>query len=552
MSVLKEDENSKIMAVAEDGYFYKARSMLFEYLEDGLSKNEFTIEQAYHDLDVVLLLAYCNNNIDDYNYYVNTIIWMLRSQDVAKGSGTFYYRLACALIYTNRLDDAMYYSKKGIEEDPTYPWSYLELASLKAHFGDKKGALKAIDKGLELVPGDYEFLTRKKDIEEDKDLMDMMFHYIKEEDDNLLHGTDEELRLEKMKAVSTVLLNADRLIAIKKLLNVHGWMKENWEIGEGKPNCTCLLEVDGKLVDTTIELNEAGVSNIPFNEVNRIIQGIKDQRKLCYERIDKMDGGFSPQLAHITLWSDYHICLFYTTKEKSFTCFYRNQELIINEDLREYPRAPFVNYLPDEYNKLENFYNDVLGPTSHIMYEPNSEYINESIRVIKPTKERNYYTLITMGAGAVDMPIPDEYEGLSPRFELMITLPANWDISCNTKESSWPFTWLKGIAHYPFSEKSFICFGTSFSDCDLGKDTYLSGFVIINPSLKIMSEENNVISISDDKSVRLYQLIPVYQDELDYKKDYGIDELIKKFNESNLSPIVDLNRECLVEKSNKN
>ena len=43
---------------------------------------------------------------------------------------------------------------RALREEPTYPWGWLEAAKLRAHFGDAEGALKAIETGLALVPGD--------------------------------------------------------------------------------------------------------------------------------------------------------------------------------------------------------------------------------------------------------------------------------------------------------------------------------------------------------------------------------------------------------------
>ena len=55
--------------------------------------------------------------------------------------------------------------KQGAREEPDYPWIWLQLGKLRSHFGDRAGALAATDRGLELVPGDYEFTTLRQEIE---------------------------------------------------------------------------------------------------------------------------------------------------------------------------------------------------------------------------------------------------------------------------------------------------------------------------------------------------------------------------------------------------
>ncbi|UQT48009.1 hypothetical protein M5E87_25240 [Flavonifractor plautii] len=43
--------------------------------------------------------------------------------------------------------------------EPDYVWGWLQLGKLRSHFGDTAGALAAVERGLDLEPGDYEFTT---------------------------------------------------------------------------------------------------------------------------------------------------------------------------------------------------------------------------------------------------------------------------------------------------------------------------------------------------------------------------------------------------------
>ena len=76
----------------------------------------------------------------------------------------------------DRLEEALNYAEKGSQEDPDYPWIWLQLGKLRSHFGDKAGALEAVARGLALEPGDYEFLTLKKEIEAGAPLEQMEYH----------------------------------------------------------------------------------------------------------------------------------------------------------------------------------------------------------------------------------------------------------------------------------------------------------------------------------------------------------------------------------------
>ena len=149
------------------GYFYKMLDYLDQRVRDGVRQGEFTEEQARGDLDLALWYAYACNNIDDYDYYYKAAQWMPASEPAAEaaGSGIWYYRYACALMYCGRLEEARHYAETGVSLDPEYPWGWLEPAKLRAHFGDRDGALEAVRRGLELVPGDYEFTTLRREIQ---------------------------------------------------------------------------------------------------------------------------------------------------------------------------------------------------------------------------------------------------------------------------------------------------------------------------------------------------------------------------------------------------
>ena len=62
----------------------------------------------------------------------------------------------------------------------------------QSHFGDREGALEAAARGLLLEPGDYEFLTLKKEIEAGEPLERMEYHWINP-------GADQALQQGRMR-----------------------------------------------------------------------------------------------------------------------------------------------------------------------------------------------------------------------------------------------------------------------------------------------------------------------------------------------------------------
>ena len=134
-------------------YFGKMYSYLMEFMEKGVSEGRFTVRQARRDLQIALWYAYACNNLDEYTMYYRAAQWMPDSEENAKGCGMWYYRYSCALLYCGRLEEALRYAEQGVREEPDYPWGWLQLGKLRSHFGDRAGALEAVERGLRWCRG---------------------------------------------------------------------------------------------------------------------------------------------------------------------------------------------------------------------------------------------------------------------------------------------------------------------------------------------------------------------------------------------------------------
>lgn len=136
----------------------------------------------------------------NYIHYYRAAEWMKDSEKNATGCATWYYRYSVALMYCGRLEEALEYAERGALEEPDYPWIWLHLGKLRAHFGDKSGALDAVKQGLKLEPGDYEFLTLKKEIKAGATLEQMEYHWIDPDSDASLQAGDDEDEDDKQRA----------------------------------------------------------------------------------------------------------------------------------------------------------------------------------------------------------------------------------------------------------------------------------------------------------------------------------------------------------------
>ena len=235
------------------GYFYKMISYLDDFIDKGIEEKRFTMKEAREDLDIALWYAFAWNNTDSYENYYNTIQWMPDSEKNAKGCGTWFYRYAVALEYCGKLLQALEYAEKGVVEEPSYPWGWLALGKLRAHFGNVTGALEAVDKGLELVPGDYEFITLQREIGEGRSLEEMEYHYIHPQADQELMAGNDENADDKIVAVKGIICNSIALQQLIKAVGVHNWEADS-------PYCSGTITVQGKDVGILFAMNAAYLS----------------------------------------------------------------------------------------------------------------------------------------------------------------------------------------------------------------------------------------------------------------------------------------------------
>ena len=253
------------------GYFYKMLDYLDQRVRDGVRQGEFTEEQARGDLDLALWYAYACNNIDDYDYYYKAAQWMPASEPAAEaaGSGIWYYRYACALMYCGRLEEARHYAETGVSLDPEYPWGWLETAKLRAHFGDRDGALEAVRRGLELVPGDYEFTTLRREIQEGRSLEEMEFHWIDPECDAVLQAGGDENEAEKRLSIAGICCDPENLAAIKAALSPTEWEAD-------APYCTFQIPYQGGSLLGRFFMNEAALSKFPLSWVREFVRRLPE------------------------------------------------------------------------------------------------------------------------------------------------------------------------------------------------------------------------------------------------------------------------------------
>lgn len=510
------------------GYFGQMLGWLDDFIKQGVQERKFTQHQAQQNLQIALWYSFACNNLDEYRFYYKAAQWMKHSEKNAKGCSMWYYRYSVALMYCGQLEEALNYAEKGIQEEPDYPWIWLQAGKLRSHFGDKVGALDAVAHGLDLEPGDYEFLTLKKEIEEGAPLEQMEYHWINPDaDQNLQQGLDEDAD-DKQRSISCITVNKEGLEGF-------------WEIFGPKPEqympnapfTQFPYTVNDHTVELVFQMNEGGMSKLHKAWLKQLKAWLQDE--LWLER--KHPDGRPACLDAALVGLDYRIGLLYKLTETD-----EYFQIFLNPDGTEVDDAFWSSaesnepelYTDDEMSAIEQHINRTFGEFDYVFHELVSPDIHVDICMVPPAEERNYCTLVTMGMGAHLMNVPEELSDYRlERAELAIALPPEWKLdkeSMNDERWYWPVRLLKDMARLPILSDTWLGWGhTMDNQKPFSEDTGLCAAILVG--LQNVKDDCCFCPLPDGSEVNFYQVIPLYRQELEYKLEHDAGALIEQMED---------------------
>ena len=221
-----------------------------------------------------------------------------------------------------------------------------------------------------------------------------------------------------------------------------------------------------------------------------------------------------------------------------------NQDERIQELKQKYPELEkdIALYTEEDLDILENHIKHYFGNFEQVYHESVSDIIHVDIALSLPSPERNHYVLTTMGMGAKIMEqVPQELreKGIG-RLELMIALPADWDIHSSDEKWYWPLRWLKILARFPFEEDTWLGWGHSIPKGDVFAENTKMNTILLDVPYEY-GEDSYSVSLSNGEEVHFLQLLPIYQEEAQYKIKNGTQALLQLFDK-NFSGVVDIKR----------
>lgn len=202
-------------------------------------------------------------------------------------------------------------------------------------------------------------------------------------------------------------------------------------------------------------------------------------------------------------------------------------------------------YSEKELDEYDAFIQENFGSFDEVFHEIVSPDIHLDIIIVPPTEEDNYYKLITMGMGAYSMNVPENLrEHELEHAELVLYLPKYWNIKSEDEKDYWPIRYLKILARLPIECNTWLGYGHTVHGNEeqepFAENTELNSLLLVNACNLLY--ENLDLRLSSGKKINFYQLFPLYQEELEYKMENSLEELLNLFSDEDIVPVLNIKR----------
>ena len=185
------------------------------------------------------------------------------------------------------------------------------------------------------------------------------------------------------------------------------------------------------------------------------------------------------------------------------------------------------------HTRVEEVFTRHFGPVQNVFHEIVSSRVHIDVHCIAPNPLANHYTLFTTGMSDLPMKEVDGTLGVQ-HAELSIRLPASWPLTQEAfadEANYWPIRWLKTLARFPHDYATWLGDGHTIPNGNPPKpfasSTALCGW-LIHPFYQFMAEAR--LAINDTKAVGLYEIMPIYSEEMTFKLEKGATALMDKLD----------------------
>lgn len=193
-----------------------------------------------------------------------------------------------------------------------------------------------------------------------------------------------------------------------------------------------------------------------------------------------------------------------------------------------------------------------LGPVHSVFHEIVSDTVHIDVHFVRPRPDFPFIRLVTSGMS--DLPMSTPAEADVPRFaELLITLPAGWKLdkeSFKDENWYWPVRLLKYLARLPHKHQTWLGFGHTIPNGDppepYADKVKFTGAIVLPPVGTPADFEE--LELQGGKVVNFYSVVPLLDDEMEFKLKAGTNALLEKFDKRGISDSVDIKRKSVLAK----
>lgn len=198
-------------------------------------------------------------------------------------------------------------------------------------------------------------------------------------------------------------------------------------------------------------------------------------------------------------------------------------------------------YSENDMSAYIHMISDSLGKITEVLRDDGAHGLNVDLLVISPDEGRDFFTLVTVGAGAYRMPVPPRYGSLN-RAEFALRLPRSQVPAGEALRRSWPVGMLRNLARLAYSHRSWV---GMYHDIDFGapfsEETKLCAVLT-----DVFDEGAEPLTLEGGDRLVLYNAIPLYRPEIEYIEAEGPEALLELMSDDMIYGPVDIKRDCVV------
>ncbi len=189
-------------------------------------------------------------------------------------------------------------------------------------------------------------------------------------------------------------------------------------------------------------------------------------------------------------------------------------------------------YEPDELKAVLKHISKYFGKISKLAEFADEDDNPINVIYIEPDKQKNYITVITVGLGAYNPDIPEDFDGSDcGRIELVAYLPPDWDIDSIDINYSWVARCLQAFGAMIQFDETWLAPGHTISNgLPFAPNTKLNGAIIAD--LIFVDEQAKKCLLPNGDTVSFYQFIPIYEEEMLYKINNSYMDLFDRLSET--------------------